>query len=236
MNKKTILIIIIIIFLGFVASMALLDNLLSAKYYKIENNIKIKISEKDVPNCGENYNLNFDLSLKNKDITFCWNNKYSPNTVIFDNGIITENVCRNSKNDIVFINDETCVKTFSIYNNQPQLCTLFGNDILLYEAMSMSDKNIANEYLKGQELKHLDGFAINCIFNFVNIKNNFEGCHYLNKQIDYYGNVSGEDLGYSDEELCIQKFYTDNAGGDMIFGCDKYDFKSPSIKRDCNHQ
>ena len=56
-----------------------------------------------------------------------------------------------------------------------------------------------------------------------------EGCHYLDK--DY-------SKGYSDEEICIQSYYTEKSprGTNSLYGCDKYDFKSPKIREQCGYE
>ena len=81
------------------------------------------------PSCGDEYNSAFKSALEIKDVSFCWNKAYIPQTIQWDNGVIVENICKNYDGERISIDDETCVETFVIYNNQPQLCTLFDKSL-----------------------------------------------------------------------------------------------------------
>ncbi len=175
-----------------------------------------------IPNCGEEYNNAFDLALKNKDLSFCLNKNYTPNTVIFDNGIIKERVCKNSQKHKITISNEACIGSFVLLHNQPQLCTVF--DRSLFNAMSEEDKKLVYSYLKTDVLWLFSGNSLNCVTSHRVNKNSIKGCNYLNKEMRSMKDAEGNDFGWSDKEMCIHN---------QLF-CD-YEFDSPRIKYVCNH-
>lgn len=183
------------------------------------------------PSCGDEYNSAFRSSLERKDISFCWNEDYAPQTTQWRNGIIVENICKNYDGKRIRVDEETCVETFAKHHNQPQLCALLQSlsGKSLYEELTEENKNIVDQYVGGTEVPLLDGEAMDCAIEYRNEKDSFEGCNYLDK--DY-------SKGYSIEEICIRSYYTKKSpsGTDGLYGCDKYDFKSPKIREKCGYE
>lgn len=172
-----------------------------------------------VQSCGEEYNNALDSALEEKDLSFCLDKNYIPNTIVITNGITSFKVCKNSKRDMITIGDESCVESFAIFNKQPQLCSVF--DELAFDGLSYENKEIVQNYLKTNKFPRFQGFSLNCAYEYNRVTSSIEGCEYLNNSIDY--TKFGEGMGWSDKEMCLSQYLS----------CDDYEYRSPTIRLQC---
>jgi hypothetical protein len=173
-----------------------------------------------IPSCGDEYNNALELALGEKDLSFCLNKNYIPNTVTISNGISSFKKCKSFEGNTIIINDGFCVELFAVTNKQPQLCSVFNK--LAFNQLSYNDKKIVQDYLGTDKFPSFEGSCYNCAYEYERVTGSIDACNYLDDSIDIKKDNFGRDMGWSDKEICISHFLS----------CD-YDYQSPTIRFEC---
>ena len=169
-----------------------------------------------IPSCGDEYNNALELALGEKNLSFCLNKNYIPNTVTVSNGISSFKKCKSFEGNTIIIDDVSCVELFAVTNKQPQLCSVF--DKLAFNQLSYDDKKIVQDYLGTDKFPSFTGDISSCAYKYERVTGSIKVCDYLNSEIGH----SNNGMGWSDKEMCISHF---------LF-CD-YDYQSPAIRFTC---